>query len=129
MSDICKWCIHNPYAPHCDSDGNCDFKTLPYTKDAILERLKAETDMIKDAKKKLVDTPMDRLQVIADDEVRRIVDATKGMQIMVDRLIADFGMTEKELKDTLEVQKDSFMTRAKMAAKLSSLKKARGKKS
>jgi len=126
MSDICKWCIHNPYAPHCDSDGNCDFKNLQYEKDAILARLKSESEMIRDMKKMLVDAPMDKLELIAEDEIRNILDATKGMQIMVDRLVADFGMSEKELKDYLDVQKDSFYARAKMAAKLSALKKSRG---
>jgi len=124
MTKNCKWCTHNPYSSHCDSDGNCDFKNLPFDKDAILERVKAERSIIQDAKEKIISTSSES---IADEEVAQVLDSMKGIQIMVDVLMKDFGMSEKELKDIISLQKDSFIQRAKMASKLSALKKSRGR--
>jgi len=127
MTD-CMWCKHNPHSSTCNLDSVCDFKTLAYEKDAIIVRLQEESEFIVGIKKSLANMSVDKLELYAETDLRDLLDKLKGVSIMSSVLQTEFGMSERELKQLIVVEKDSFMQKAKLASKLSILKKSRGGK-
>lgn len=125
MKDVCPWCKHNPFG--CE-EVDCDFRTLPYEKEAIIGRLVEERKKIDAFKERMSGREMSQGEMGKMlVEVRDVVDVSRGMQVMVDRLVADFGMTEKEVHDAVgfDEGKMSMVQKAKLWMKLRELKKRR----
>jgi hypothetical protein len=101
----------------------CDFRTLKYEKDAILVRLNEEN--VKH------NTDMDvllKVELQADVEtrmIRDIFDRLSGMQLMVERLKADFGMSDDEIKKQGGFRELNLIQKAKLAMKMQMFKKTR----
>lgn len=95
----------------------CDFKTLPYEKEAILERMQTEAKWLKDQRES-ISAKMD--VKMAESIFFQISDKIKGIQIMVERLKADFGMTDKELRSIMKTKQDPIAS-AKLALALTKL--------
>lgn len=119
----CPWCKYNPGCG--DPMVECDFKSLPYEKDAIIKRLIKEREWIDTVKMQMLDGVYGKSD--AEEVMAGVVDRSKGMQIMVGRLVVDFGMDEEEVKKAAGFKKDSFLVRAQLAAKVAQMRKSRGK--
>jgi hypothetical protein len=115
----CEW---SKYNGGCGEP--CDFKSLPYEKDAILERIRKESDWLT-TKKQSISLSSD--VEVAEKLFLEIADKLKGIQIMVLRLQIDFGMTNKELREILKVKKDPISS-MKLSLLLAKQKFKRGKK-
>jgi hypothetical protein len=89
----CPWCKYNP---KCGKHEDCDFRTLPMKKEAIITRIKEEVEWINEAKRKVV------LSKTLSANVRTLLfgifDRMKGLDLMVKILQVDFGMSEEEVK-------------------------------
>jgi len=128
--DTCSCCKYNP---RCNKE-DCDFKDLKYEKEEILLRLKKEKEHVDSLKEKVGDLNSKGFDEDSVKNLMTILDIAKGMQIMIDRLCIDFGMTEKEIKDIVDLNKKnenekmSYIQRAKVALKMRKLLNARSKK-
>ena len=112
---VCPWCVYNSHG--CPVD-QCDFRTLPMEKDAILKRMGQELNIINSNKRALVSGK------VADPKnaVVGILDRVKGLDIMFNVLWKKFGMSEAEVKAQLpEVEKFSAADRLKLAIRYKSL--------
>jgi len=120
----CPWCKFNSYG--CDND-TCDFRTLEFQKPDIIARMKSEMKIIDDVKTRLIegdDQP-------AEEEIAGMFDRVKALDIMSKALQTDFGMTEEEVKVQAGFDKKKKVklgSKLRLIRKLSSMKKARGKK-
>ena len=118
----CPWC---PYNNHGCNKEDCDFQNLPYEKEAILTRIKEERARIEDMKEsisEMVEMPE------AEDAMATAVDVTKGIQIMMSRLQADFGMSLDDVKKVVGDEKSTgFGQRVRLMAALAKMKRKRGK--
>lgn len=119
----CPWCKYNPGCG--DPKVECDFKSLPYEKDAIIKRLIKEREWIDSVKLQVLDGVYSKDSV--EEAIAGVVDRSKGMQIMVDRLVADFRMDEGEVKRAVGFKKDSFLVKMQLSAKIAQMRKSRGK--
>ena len=117
----CPWCQYLPQGK-CTAK-ECDFKSLPYEKEAILKRLSQEADAVAYVRDEIA-----RSDDFNADEFEKIMDISFGMQIMVTRLKADFGMQDEEIKKYIGVKKMSMWQKAKLAAKMQQMKGLRGRK-
>ena len=87
---VCQWCVKDKDGSakcRCGDELSCDFRDLPYEKDAIIERVDQEFDavegMLKDIKN------------IASKEKRKdmvaiVADKVMGMKVMIDVLRDEF---------------------------------------
>lgn len=120
--EFCAWCKHNPF--NCEGvETACDFRTLPYDKDAIMNRLQEEYVKYSADRKKLVDGKdlKEQMQVAND-----VVDRARGMQIMVDRLNKDFGVPLEQIKKEVGFEPVRFVDRVKLATMAATMKRTRG---
>lgn len=126
LSDLCPWCKYNPYGCVVEE---CDFKTLPYEKNAILKRLKKEKKKVDEMRAMIKDADIKKLEPEVFEKVQDVLDLLKGMQIMVDRLVADFGMTTDEVYNVVGFGNDkmSWLDKAKIGIKLAKLRRMRKK--
>lgn len=108
----CKWCKYNP-----GCDDSCDFRSLKYDKDAIIDRMKEELDFVKALTK----------EIEKAENIDRISDKLYGVSIMSQSLREDFGVKDAEI-GRIVGSKMSIITKAKLASKLMKMKKERGKK-
>lgn len=109
----CLW--HDTLKQGCGPD--CDFKTLPYEKDAIIARIKEEMNIIK------------KLQITAETDVaalNKLMDKLYGVSIMGKTLQEKFDVSVKELKKIMGSEMSRF-ERMKLATKLAIMRKSRGK--
>ena len=122
--DACPWCKYNPYG--CIPD-DCDFKTLPYEKEAILKRLREEKKNIDKIRDKALDVDLKNATPETMKDMQSMVDISKGMQIMVDRLVADFGMKNDEIYVAVGFDKSkmSWANKMKLTMKLMRMKEKR----
>lgn len=122
--NTCPWCKYNNHG--CD-ESDCDFKTLPYEKDAILDRLTIERKKIDGVRKKFSEFKGKELTDDLNRDLAWMLDVMKGMQIMVDRLVADFGMKNEEIQGLVgfNESKMSFVEKAKLMMKLRKMKELR----
>jgi hypothetical protein len=119
--DACPWCQYNNHqCTTAELKKNCDFRTLAYNEDAIIERMQQEMIHLK--------ADQTALKSRASEEgVRLMLDRVAGMQIMMSRLQEDFGMSEEEIRKKVGWEKKSTVEKAKVAAMLGMLKKTRGR--
>lgn len=112
----CPWCKFNKSS--CDGvEETCDFKSLPYEKDAILARIKQEYEKVQELKKGRT------LESYKD-----IVDKVAGIQIMTERLKEDFGVEGDEVRKLSGVDELSTVNKLKLSAKLKVMQHSRGGK-
>jgi len=114
----CPWCKYQKEGK-CELD-DCDFKDLPFEKEAIIERMKREADHVIEVRDKIADKEIDEEQLKKD--MALIMDLSMGMSIMVKALTEDFGMTEEEVKNAVGFKKMSLMQKARLASKMAQLK-------
>jgi len=113
--DDCSWCRFKPVGANpCAKD--CDFMTLAFDKDSIVERVKSEIVIINNLKK---DVEKD-IKVM--DEV---MDRAFGLSVMTRALKEDFDMSSKDLRKVLGAEMNVY-ERTKLMAKMAMLKKNRG---
>ena len=120
--DRCPWC---KYIPGGCTAKDCDFKELPYEREAILKRLKQEADAVIDMRDNIIKNDDPDAEVLEN-----IMDISYGMQIMTNRLKEDFDVTDDEIKELIGAKKLSMWQKAKLAAKTQQLRSLRkgGKK-
>ena len=107
-------------------ESRCDFKTLLYDKDAILNRVRSEIAEIDKAKKLVLESTDSDLQLGLMVDV---VDKMKGIDIMSQRLIADFGMTFEQIKKEAPSEPFSWMDKIRLGMALKNAQnRERGRK-
>jgi len=86
---ICKWCVEKDGNIRCRSgdESSCDFRDLPYEKEAIIERADDEFDK--------VEAMLKDIKNIASKEKRQdmvaiVADKVLGIKIMIEVLKNDF---------------------------------------
>ena len=119
----CPWCKFQA-GGKCGLD-DCDFKKLPFKKDAIVERMKREADHVIEVRNRLADKELDEDQIRKD--VALVMDLSIGMTIMTKALTEEFGMTEDEVKNEVGIKKMSMLQKAKLASKMAQFKMMRKK--
>lgn len=119
----CEWGQYT--SGECDPE-TCDYRDLPYEKEAIIARLRKERETVESIKSQILGA--DDLSKFSDKEVERLMDITVGMTTMVERLKADFDMFEDEIEKAIGVKKTPLSQRAKLAMKLVKMKNKRRKK-
>lgn len=123
MADRCPWCR---YAEGGCSGDECEFRTLPYEKGAILARLKKERIRIEVVRGRIVAMRYAAKEEMEED-VRQMFDVISAMQTMIDRLVADFGMTAEGVRGKIgAVQKIGKAELALALARMKRLKKRKG---
>jgi hypothetical protein len=117
----CEWCKYNKNG--CGIIEQCDFRTLPYERDVIVQRIGDELKAVDDFKQEMVGGE------VSDHKIRIVVDKLAGVEIMISRLVADFGMSREQVMDVVgfKPEKISFFQRIKLLAKLNEMKANRGK--
>ena len=118
----CSWCKYNEGGKCVAKD--CDFKKLPYEKEAILARIRREADHIVEVRNKLADANEIDEEVVKED-VALIMDLAAGINIMSKALQEDFDMSEDDVKKAVGVKKLSLMQKAKLASKMAQFKMMR----
>lgn len=112
----CPWCIELKNENKCDENPDCDFRSLPMEKEAILERLKKEYVVYAEIK----DRAMKETTKAGQEQVlRACIDKLYGMNRMGQVLERKFGMTKKQIQEEVGIKDISFNERAKMMLKLS----------
>ena len=98
---------------------SCDFRMLKYEKEDILRRIQKEVSAIDDMKEKILRTGDVGLVV-------GMMDKAKGIDIMSQRLVADFGMTYGQIKETMPSRKFSLADKARLAMAIREWGRERG---
>jgi hypothetical protein len=89
----------------------CDFKKIPYKRDAILSALKKEVKAIEFLKQEFEKMPGAAQQ---REIVHELVDKSHGAKIMIDRLIKDFGMSDAQVRDYVGIKPLTMTQTVKM---------------
>jgi glutaredoxin len=119
----CPWCKFNP---QCDKADSCDFRSLPYEKDAIIERVKKENAEVEKIKSHVL---QDREQYkVQEKMLRDAFDKMAGVKIMCDRLEADFKMTELQIREACGLKSLTLLQKAKLVMIAQQFKMNRGSK-
>jgi hypothetical protein len=117
----CRWCKVNPGCEKNDFWKECEFRSLKFEKQDILERVRSEWEKIRLMREKVV-------AGAALEEVSEMFDKMHAVQIMMGVLEEEFGMKKKEVLDVLKVEKPSLIESVKLMAKIKMLQKSRGGK-
>jgi len=112
-SEKCPWCKFQPNG--CGDD--CDFKNLPFDKEAIIERMKSEMASIEKLRGEVERS---------DEAINKVMDKAFGIGIMSKVLKDEFKVKQKEIRKILGNEMSLF-ERTKLMAKLAMMKKNRGK--
>jgi hypothetical protein len=88
----CKWCINSQCRSGNEKD--CDFKTLPYEKEAIIERINEEFGLVEDALRNAKNTDKQQTKEFIRDKL-------VGMKVMVEVLRDDFHCQYKVKRNPL----------------------------
>jgi len=118
MGSDCPWCAFNPL---CDKADSCDFRSLKYEKEAILERVKSELVEVDRLKKGVLKSDDDERLIM----LRSAMDRLAGVNIMSARLKVDFGMTDEGLRVACEMKEMNFMQKMKLAILLKKMQMSR----
>lgn len=125
----CDWQEFNKYG--CDPK-DCDFKSLPLEKKAILERIKQEKISINAIKEEIIAAQKSNLPLVSDKKISDMADKIKGIEIMTEALREKFSMSVDEIKEGVGVKELSLSERIALKINLRKIlmakKKKRGKK-
>lgn len=124
----CPWCAFNKRG--CGDKLTCDFRTLKYEKQAILDRMKEERKRIETFKDTMIGVVFGD-EKDAEKMMNDVVDITVALGIMVERLKEDFGMNESEIFKEVKYSEgavDVWVKKAKLVSALSRMKRRRGGK-
>jgi len=119
----CKWCKRNNGA--CNTKElvkDCDFRTLPYERNAIIVRAKKELETVKQIREKLKD---EKDAGVIQSMVVDASDRVAGIRIMLDALQEDFGVKDPE--GVVGMPKVGMLDAMKLAIKLKQMEKTRGR--
>lgn len=126
---MCEWEEFNKYG--CDPK-NCDFKTLPFEKKAILERIKQEKIQINSIKEEIIAAQKSNLPLVSDNKISDMADKIKGIEIMTEALREKFSMSVDEIKQGVGVKELTLSERIALKINLRKVlmakRKNRGKK-
>jgi hypothetical protein len=118
----CAWCKVNPGCENDNFHEKCEFRQLPYEKEAIVWRMKFEWGEVERLRKEL-------LKGVKGEEgeklAREVLDKTGAVQIMMKALVEDFQMRRGEIKNVLGLETPSVIETVKLMAKLQKLKHER----
>ena len=118
----CPWCKFTPTCPVREGmKENCDFESLPYEKEAILKRVRSEVASIDELKAKIMEMPDS-----SKGWLMEVIDKIRGIEIMSQRLIADFGMTMEDIKKEAPAEKFTFVQKMRF---MKAMNDARGRES
>ena len=117
VSDECKWCVYNGGA--CKESERvrkaCDFRTLPFEKDAIIARMREEKEFLARVVKEKSSA--------TEDDLRIAMDKAAGMVIMSKVLMEKFGVKKEELQRELGSKELSWSERMKLALAVKMMQK------
>lgn len=119
----CEWCKDNEY--RCQSDeivGTCDFRTLPRSKEAILNRLKSEKEFVDSVKDKV---KREKNKEEVQSLVGEVFDKVSGMAIMMNVLQNEFGMSESEVRKKIGLKEMKWAEKMKLIFKLKMMERSR----
>lgn len=115
----CPWCKFKKEG--CKVEKDCDFKKLPYEKEAILVAMKKEASVVERVREDIVKY---RVQD-AEKSLAMVIDVSVALGIMADALIKDFGMSMDEIKASVTVRKLSLAEQSMLVVRVASMKKMR----
>jgi hypothetical protein len=121
----CLWCKHNPGCENEDFQNQCEFKTLPFEKDAIMQRLKFEWSEIQRMRAELVN---EQEREKAEKLARNVMDKSQAVQTMMGVLRVDFKMRQGIILRELKIERPGVVESVKLMAKLQKMKHERGGK-
>jgi len=101
---------------------DCDFRTLPYERNAIIVRAKKELETVKQIREKLKD---EKDAGVIQSMVVDASDRVAGIRIMLDALQEDFGVKDPE--GVVGMPKVGMLDAMKLAIKLKQMEKTRGR--
>jgi len=127
MTDFqpCPWCKHNPGCENEDFQSKCEFKSLPYEKEAIMQRLKFEWSEIQRLRGVLVN---EKEREEAEKLARDVMDKSQAVQTMMGVLNTDFKMRQGTILRELKIERPGIVESVKLMAKLQKMKHERGGK-
>jgi hypothetical protein len=108
----CVWC-KKWNKPCGGKDLNCDFKSLNYTKEDILSRIKLESKNIEEIRSRVMNL-RGRPTSAATNDFKEILDKTAGIAIMVNVLKKDFAMTDAQIKEYVAIPPMTSMEKLKL---------------
>lgn len=116
----CEWCEFTDHV--CEQNPECDFKTLPVKKDAILERMKVEYALFKAAKGVAASTKDEEER---EERLRVALDKVVGMNFMAKMLEKKFNVPPSQSFAYAGWEKPSLLERVKLMKQLSALRKVK----
>lgn len=110
----CVWCskLNNPCGKTASQKAHCDFRTLEYTKEAILQRLRNESNKVKLIRGELIKT--DLKPIAMRKKFAEMLDLVMGMQLMAGALKKDFSMTDDQIKAEIIIEPITTMQKMKL---------------
>jgi hypothetical protein len=114
----CEWCEFTNHI--CEKNPECDFKTLPVEKDAILQRMKLEFAVF-DAARSIAASTKDDVE--REGQLRVALDKIVGLNFMAKMLDNKFGMPASESFKYAGWEKPSLLERIKLVNELKKMRK------
>jgi hypothetical protein len=119
----CPWCIQSNFI--CKGIPDCDFKSLPKEKDAILRRVKEEVVVFNSLKEELVSHTF---RLVPVESRKKVVgglwDKIFGIAIMCDALKNEFGMSKEEVLEQTGYKKLDKSEQWMLAMEIKKLERA-----
>jgi hypothetical protein len=115
--------VRNPGCENEEFHKSCDFRELPYEKEAILVRLKFEWSEIQRIRVLLVN---EKYREVAEKMARDVMDKSQAVQVMMVALKEDFKMRQGEVLRELKIERPGVIESVKLMAKLQKMKRERG---
>jgi hypothetical protein len=127
MSEICPWCKYSPGCPEQEGSGSCDFKELPFEKQAIIERVKRESENIK--------VMLGKAAKAGDADFNKVMsdcgDVFAGVKIMMNVLHSEFGVDRDEMQNIFKSSSSGelhFLEKMALVRRLHEMKRSRRQK-
>ena len=112
----CDFCKFNRFSPACDADGKCDFKTIPFTREGILERIKKEGAWLNNIM-------ISDLSKYSETQINDVYDVVIGVKTLMDVGVSEFSISSQELNSLVPK-----LSKVRLAASLARMKNSRRKK-
>ena len=122
---FCPWCKYNPGCENENFHEQCEFRTLPFEKDAIMGRLKSEWVEIQRIRGELVN---EKDGMKAEKMARDVLDKSQAIQVMMGVLRNDFKMRQGTILREMKIERPGVVESVKLMAKLQKMKHERGGK-